>query len=415
MAALFYDPVMVRVMEYSSRMDTLKEGSLLKAFQESERPDLISFSAGFPSTETYPIEALEESLQRVMQDHGREAMSYCSTSGLLQLRSIIQERIKNKFDLSYDRNEIIITNGSQQGLDMSAMLFLNPGDVVLFEAPTYLGAVSALKIYQADMVSIPTDGDGIDMQELSRQLKKYGSRVKMIYVSPDYQNPTGKSWTLDRRKQFMSFISGYKLPVLEDAAYSELSFEEEHQKPLAYYDSSGQIIYIGTFSKVFCPGLRIAWLCSRREMIDKYLLLKNTADLSSCTLAQYLMADYMKHNDIECHIKAISSLYKHRRDVMVAQLYQCLPAEVKFEVPKGGLYLWLELPENIDSETLLSMAFEKNVSFMEGAAFYPNRNKKNELRLNYSNMKDANTKKGIEILAQVIKQQLIQTASSMNN
>lgn len=394
-------------MEYSSRMEMLGEGSLLKAFQESERPNLISFSAGFPSTETYPIEPLAQSLLRVMQNHGREAMSYCSTSGYIELRRIIQERLKQKFDLSYDLDELIITNGSQQGLDMSAMLFLNPNDIVLFEAPTYLGAVSALKIYQANMVSIPTDEDGIDMIELCRQLEKYGSRVKMIYVSPDYQNPTGKSWTIDRRKQFMNIISRYKIPVLEDAAYSELSFEEEPQKPLAYYDNSGQIIYIGTFSKVFCPGLRIAWLCARGEVIDKYLLLKNTADLSSCTLAQYLMADYMEHNDIECHIKAISSLYKHRRDIMVTQLHQCFPAEVKFSIPKGGLYLWLELPENIDSEILLSMALEKNVAFMEGTAFYPSRNKKNELRLNYSNMKDADTKKGIEILAQILKQQLI--------
>lgn len=394
-------------MEYSSRMEALKEGSLLKAFQESEKSNLISFSAGFPSTETYPIEKIEQSLSRVMENHGSEAMSYCSTSGYIELRRIIQERLKQKFDLKYDLDEIIITNGSQQGLDMSAMLFLNPNDVVLFEAPTYLGAVNALKIYQANMVSIPTDEDGIHMHELYKQLKKYGKRVKMIYVSPDYQNPTGRSWTLDRRKQFMSFISKYNIPVLEDAAYSELSFDEEPEKPLAYYDYSGQIIYIGTFSKVFCPGLRIAWLCSRKEIIGKYLLLKNTADLSSCTLAQYLMADYMEHNDIECHIKAISTLYKHRRDVMVAQMNKSFPAEVKFAIPKGGLYLWLELPENMDSEVLLPMALENNVAFIEGSAFYPNRNKKTELRLNFSNMKDADTQKGIEILAQVIKRYLI--------
>lgn len=394
-------------MEYSLRMEALKERSLLKAFQESEKSNLISFSAGFPSTETYPIEKIEQSLLHVMQNHGREAMSYCSTSGYIELRRIIQERLKRKYELRYDLNEIIITNGSQQGLDMSAMLFLNPDDIVLFEAPTYLGAVNALRIYQANMVSIPSDKDGIDMHELSKQIEKYGKRVKLIYVSPDYQNPTGKSWTIDRRKQFMNFISNYEIPVLEDAAYSELSFDEEPQKPLAYYDNSEQIIYIGTFSKVFCPGLRIAWLCSKSKIIEKYLLLKNTADLSSCTLAQYLMADYMEHNNIECHIKKISSLYKHRRDVMVEQLNKSFSTEVKFTVPKGGLYLWLELPENIDSEVLLSLALQKNVAFIEGAAFYPNKNKKNELRLNYSNMKDADTQKGIEILAQVIKQYFI--------
>ncbi|MDD3168929.1 MAG: PLP-dependent aminotransferase family protein [Eubacteriales bacterium] len=404
MAALFYNPVMCPAMKYSSRMNALEEGALLKAFQDSGRPGLISFSAGFPSTETYPVEEIERSLQRVMRNHGHEAMSYCSSSGYDELRRLIQNRLHQKFGLNYGLNEIIITNGSQQGLDMSAMLFLNPDDIVLFEAPTYLGAVSALKIYQANMVSIPSDENGINMQELARTLAKYGNRVKLIYVSPDYQNPTGRSWALDRRRQFIDFISDYPIPVLEDAAYSELSFDEAPQKPLAYFDQSGQIIYIGTFSKVFCPGLRIAWLCSKSELIEKYLLLKNTADLSSCTVAQYLMADYLNHNDMEDHIKRISTLYTHRRDVMVAQINRCFPGGVRFTLPKGGLYLWLELPENIDTDRLLPLAIERNVTFMEGAAFYPDRSKRNEIRLNFSNMKDADIKKGIEILAQLIRQ-----------
>ena len=384
-------------------MKTLKEKSLLKAFEQSGKTNTISFSAGFPSAETYPIEKIEQSLLNVMRGNGREAMSYCSASGYSELRMLIQNRLKEKFGLSYDLEEIIITNGSQQGLDMSAMLFLNPNDVVFFEAPTYLGAVHALRIHQANMVSIPSDKDGIDMKELSNQIQKYGDRVKMIYVSPDYQNPTGKSWTIARRKQFINFMTSYNIPVLEDAAYSELSFDGKTQKPLAYYDISGQVIYIGTFSKVFCPGLRIAWLCSKGEIIEKYALLKNTADLSSCTLAQYLMADYMKNNSIESHIKTISSLYKHRRDVMVKQVKENFPEEIKFTIPNGGLYLWLELPENVDAERLLSFALKKNVTFVEGAAFYPNRDRKNELRLNYSNMRDLEIKKGVEILAEVYK------------
>ena len=395
-------------MEYSARMATLKGESLLRAFQEPERANQISFSAGFPSQETYPVDKIEQSLLRVMKNHPGEAMSYCTTSGYIELRKIIRDRLKQKFDLNYDLNEIIITNGSQQGLDMSAMLFLNPDDIVLFETPAYLGAVNALRVYQASMVSVPSDKDGIDLLELSNRLEEYGKRVKMVYVSPDYQNPTGKSWSIDRRKKFMDIMSEFQIPVFEDAAYSELSFDESPGKPLAYYDNSGQVVYIGTFSKVFCPGLRIAWLCAKKEIIEKYLLLKNTADLSSCTLAQYLMADYMVNNDIEDHIKTISSLYKHRRDIMVEQLMESFPAaEVKFEVPDGGLYLWLELPENMDSEILLPMSLQKNVSFMEGAAFYPDRNKKNELRLNYSNMKDTDTQRGIKILAQIIKQYFI--------
>ena len=401
MAALFYD-----AMKVASRMEALRDGSLLAAFQATEKPELISFSAGFPSTETYPIERIEQSLTRVMRTYGREAMSYGTTSGSLALRTILQERLSRKFGLCYDPEEIIVTSGSQQGLDMSAMLFLDPGDVVLFEAPTYLGAVNALRIYQANLVAVPSDEEGISLPALSRKLEEYGDRVKLLYVSPDYQNPTGKSWTADRREQFMQLLADYGIPVLEDAAYSELSFEKEMLKPLAYYDSFGQVIYLGTFSKIFCPGLRVAWLCGKSKIIEKYLLLKNTADLSSCTLAQYLMADYLEQNDIEKHIENIASLYRHRCDVMVAQIRESFPKEVGFTVPKGGLYLWLELPETIDSEELLRLALQENVAFIGGAAFYPNREKKNEIRLNYSNMQDSDTRKGIKILGRVIAQML---------
>ena len=389
-------------MEYSEKVITLKGEPLLRAFQESESKDYISFSAGFPSPDTYPINEIEQSLARVMKEHAREAMSYCSTSGIIALRNIVRERLKLKFDLSYNTDEIIITNGSQQGLNMSAMLYLTPNDIVIFEAPTYLGAVNALRAYQANLVAIPSDEEGINIRELAQKLEQCGKKVKMIYVSPDYQNPTGKSWTIDRRKEFIQLISKYNIPVFEDAAYSELSFDNTSSKPLAYFDKSGQVIYIGTFSKVFCPGLRVAWMCAKSEIIEKFLLLKNTVDLSSCTLAQYVMADYLENNNIERHIESISALYKQRRDFMIEQLRIRLPKTVKFTIPDGGLYLWLELPEQIDSEIVLSMTLQKNVSFIEGSAFYPDRSKKNELRLNFSNMEEAETQRGVEILAESI-------------
>lgn len=391
-------------MGCSEKVITLKGEPLLRAFQESESKDYISFSAGFPSPYTYPVNEIEQSLARVMKNHAREAMSYCSTSGIIALRNIVRERLKLKFDLSYDTDEIIITNGSQQGLNMSAMLYLNPDDIVIFEAPTYLGVVNALKAYKANLVAIPSDENGINMRELARKLEQCGKKVKMIYVCPDYQNPTGRSWSIDRRKEFMELISKYNVPVFEDAAYSELSFDNVAKRPLAYFDKLGQVIYIGTFSKVFCPGLRVAWLCAKSEIIEKFLLLKNTVDLSSCTLAQYLMADYLEHNNIEKHIQSISALYKRRRDFMIEQLNERLPKTVKFTIPDGGLYLWLELPEEIDSEVVLSISLQKNVSFIEGSAFYPDRSRKNELRLNFSNMEEEKTKRGVEILAESIIQ-----------
>lgn len=388
-------------MKYAKRLAHLEDKSLLNAFQLAENKDTISFSAGFPSSETYPVDAIRESMDRVLRTHGAEALSYCSTSGYLGLRNIMKERMAQKFGLHYDVDEIIITSGSQQALDMSGMLFINEGDVVIFEAPSYLGAVNALRAYEAELVSVPTDREGMVISALKDVLAQYGERVKMIYVNPDFQNPTGRSWSDQRRKDFMDFMKDYDIPILEDAAYSEISFDGEPDKPLAAYDKRGQVIYIGTFSKIFCPGLRVAWLCARKEIMDKYLVLKNAADLSSSTVAQLQMADYMTHNDIDRHILEISALYRKRRDAMAKAIDTHFPKEAGYVLPRGGLFIWVELPEGKDATELLRRAGKENVSFITGAAFYPSAKKNNEFRLNFSNMSEEATEKGIAILGRL--------------
>jgi 2-aminoadipate transaminase len=390
-------------MKYAKRLNRLEDKSLLNAFQLVEDKDMISFSAGFPSSETYPVDAIRESMDRVLQNNGKEALSYCSTSGYQGLRKIMKERMANKFGLHYDIDEIIITSGSQQGLDMSGMLFINEGDVVIFELPSYLGAVNALRAYEAELVSVPTDRDGIVIESLQEALLKYGDRIRMIYVNPDFQNPTGRSWSEERRKDFMDLMKDYDIPILEDAAYSEICFEGVPPKPLAAYDRRGQVIYIGTFSKIFCPGLRVAWLCARKKIMEKYLVLKNAADLSSSTLAQLQMADYLTHNDIDEHIKMIVTLYRRRRDAMVKAIAEHFPKEARYVIPKGGLFIWIELPEEKDATELLLRAGKEKVAFITGAAFYPSARKNNEFRLNFSNMSEEETHRGIAILGRLIK------------
>lgn len=390
-------------MKYAKRLNRLEDKSLLNAFQLVEDKDMISFSAGFPSSETYPVDAIRESMDRVLNSNGKEALSYCSTSGYAGLRKIMQERMAKKFGLHYDMDEIIITSGSQQGLDMSGMLFVNEGDVVIFELPSYLGAVNALRAYEAELVSVPTDRDGMVIASLEEALKKYGDRVRMIYVNPDFQNPTGRSWSEQRRKEFMDLMKEYDIPILEDAAYSEISFEGAPPRPLASYDQKGQVIYIGTFSKIFCPGLRVAWLCARREIMEKYLVLKNAADLSSSTLAQLQMADYMTHNDIDEHIKMIIDLYRQRRDAMAKAIADHFPPEAQYVMPKGGLFFWIELPDDKDATELLLRAAKEKVAFITGAAFYPSARKNNEFRLNFSNMTEEDTHRGIAILGRLMK------------
>ncbi|HOE91060.1 MAG TPA: PLP-dependent aminotransferase family protein, partial [Candidatus Cloacimonadota bacterium] len=187
---------------------------------------------------------------------------------------------------------------------------------ILFETPSYLGAVNALRTYEAKLIGIPTDKDGIIIDELKKSLVEYGDLVKMIYVIPDYQNPTGRSWSCERRKDFINAMKDYDIPVIEDGAYSEIAFDTEPLRPLVSYDEKGQVIYVGTFSKIFSPGLRVAWLCARKDIMEKYLVLKNASDLASATITQYQMDYYLKHFDMDKHIEKITTLYRHRRNVM---------------------------------------------------------------------------------------------------
>lgn len=393
-------------MRYASRIEALSDKSLLNAFEVIETPDMISFSAGFPSPETYPLEAIRESFDHVMEESGKEALSYGSTSGYIRLREIIGNRLAEKFDLHYNLEEIIITSGSQQGLDMCGMMFINKGDVVLFENPSYLGAVNALRAHEATLAAVEIDDQGISMESLKAAVEMYGDRIRMIYVNPDHQNPTGRSWSLERRKEFMSFIRDYDIPVVEDGAYAELSFGEELETPLAALDERGQVLYLGTFSKTFCPGLRVAWVCAPRAIMEKILILKNAADLSTSSIAQRQMAYYLDHYSLDDHIRGITAIYLERKDVMIQMLREHFPDSISYTNPKGGLFIWVSLPEGKDSRELLIRAQKRKVSFIPGTSFYPAADRHRELRLNFSNMDPDKIREGMKILGEITAEYL---------
>lgn len=391
-------------MKFADRILRLEDRSLLEVFELPASDQMISFSGGFPSPETYPMKAIEATFLGAIEETGPKVFAYASTSGLPALRKQILDRMEDKLGVHYEMDEIVITSGSQQGVDMSGMLFVNKDDVILFETPSYLGAVNALRAYEAELVGVPTDPEGLEIKALRDCLEKYGDRVKMIYVIPDFQNPTGRSWSTKRRIAFMEEMKNHDIPIVEDGAYAELSFEKEIQKPLCAYDTEGQVVYVGTFSKSFCPGLRVAWLCARKELMDKYLVLKNASDLASSTIAQYQMSYFMEHFDMDAHVDEISLLYKHRRNVMADAIEQYFPEEVNYVLPKGGLFIWAELPEGKDTRELLKRAIAKNVTFVPGSSFYPGDRKYHQMRLNFSNMADAETEKGIQILGMLIKE-----------
>ncbi len=393
-------------MRLAHRMARLEDKELLSLMELAEAPDMISFSGGFPSPETYPIQEIKESFVKVLDEAGKEALSYSSASGYMPLRETIAARMDRLFNMSVSKDEIIITGGSQQALDLSGMLFIDEGDVILFETPSYLGALNALKAYEAELVAVPTDKDGIEIGALKAAIDQYGERIKLIYVIPDYQNPTSRCWSDQRRQEFVEFIKDYDIAVLEDAAYAELAFGDSLMSPLISFDKKGQIIYCGTFSKTFCPGLRVAWICAHKNIIEKYLLLKSSVDLSTSAIAQRQMDYYLKHYDYDGHIKKIVSLYKTRRDLMMRVIDEYFPKSVTYDIPEGGLFIWLVLPEGKNSRELLQLALKEKVAFVPGGSFYPENAKNNEMRINFSNMSEETIIKGMRILGRITTEYL---------
>lgn len=379
---------------------------LMEIMRLADVPDVISFSGGFPSPETYPIEDIKETMIEILEDDAAGALSYSPTIGYPELREQIAARMRRHFALDFSIDQIMLLSGSQQGLDLSGLMFINPGDVILFETPSYLGALNALRTYEAELVAIPTDEDGMVMEELEEAFKRYGDRIKLIYVNPDYQNPTGRCWSQDRREAFIGFVSDKDVAVLEDAAYAELSFTSEKKSPLIALDKKGQVIYLGTFSKTFCPGLRTGWICGTHDIIEKYLALKTNVDLSPATILQRQVSYYLRERDLDAHIKSICNLYKKRRDKMLEMIKKSFPKEATYTVPEGGLFFWIALPEYADTRELLKIAIRENVSFVPGGAFYPGASKNNEMRLNFSNMSESDIEIGIKILGEITEKYL---------
>ncbi len=390
-------------MKLSKRMEQMKDRELLRLMELAEAPDVISFAGGFPAPETYPLKEIEQAFTEVLGYHGKEALSYSSTSGYLNLRQKIVQRTNEKQGTSLTEDEIIITSGSQQALDMSGMLFVDQSDIVLCETPSYVGAINVFKAYGAEFIEVPTDSEGIIPEALHEIIKEHEDRIKLAYVMPDFQNPTCRCWTAERRKAFMNIMQNYEIAILEDSAYNEIAYEKLERPQLLSLDTKGQVINCGSFSKTFCPGVRVAWICSNKKIIDQYMLLKTNADLSSSAINQRMVDVYLEKFSLDDHIDKITKLYRSRRDLAIQSMKEYFPSSVSFDTPKGGLFAWVKLPEDKNTQELLNIALEKKVAFVPGSAFYTKGQKQNELRLNYSNMSEEKIVKGIQILGDILK------------
>ncbi|MFX1282600.1 MAG: PLP-dependent aminotransferase family protein [Promethearchaeota archaeon] len=391
-------------LRYADRMKKVKGLETREIIKFIGKPDIISFAGGLPAPELFPLEELKGITRKVLEKDGINALQYVPTDGYLPLREKIAERMR-KAGIETLAENILIINGSQQGIEFSGKLFLNPGDVVICEKPCYLGAIGAFRSYQARFVDIRIDNDGMRIRELEKALKNT-SNAKLIYVTPDFQNPTGISWSRTRRKEFLEVANEFNLPVIEDNPYGEVRFSGERIPPIKSFDTEGRVVFLGTFSKILCPGFRIGWICAEKELLNKYTMLKEVADLQCNTMAQREVALYLNEYDIDANIAKIKKVYKRRLDLMVKIINEEFPLEAKCSIPEGGLFLWIELPEHINGRELLEKAQEQKVAFVPGGCFYPNGGHENSIRLNFSNMPEEKIVVGMKRLARILKDEI---------
>jgi len=389
-------------IKFSDRISEIKASEIRELLKLTENPEIISFAGGLPAPELFPKDEIARISKKVFEEEGNIALQYSSTDGYTPLRKIIASELMSQANVNVNEDNIMITNGSQQGLEFSAKLFVNEGDVILCESPSYLGAINAFKVYRPKFVDIPTDDDGMIIEELEKALKTI-DRVKMIYTIPDFQNPSGKTLPVPRRKRIAELAKEYSVPVIEDSPYGDLIFEGKRLPSIMSFDKDGYVIYLGTFSKIFCPGFRLGWVCADPEIARKYVLIKQGADLQSSTASQLITYRFLEENDINKHIQKIISVYRKRRDIMLKSIKTYFPKEVKCTQPNGGLFAWVELKEDLNARDIFKEAIEQNVAFVPGGSFFPNGGHENYFRLNYSTMPEDKIVEGIKRLGTVLK------------
>ncbi len=393
----------------ANRMQKLRTSDIREILRVTQRPSVISFAGGLPGATTFPVEELKTVALEVLEKEGAQALQYSTSEGHPILREQIARRMRERQGVAVSADEILVTAGSQQGLDLVAKAFLEPVDEVLCESPTYLGFIQAVQVFEPTFVEVPTDDGGMCLGGLEAALARC-HRPRLIYAVPDFQNPTGRCWSLERRRGLLEVARRHGIPVVEDAPYAEIRFEGEALPSLKALDGHGQVIQLGTFSKIFCPGLRLAWISAPEEFLRRLAPLKQAADLHTATLNQMLLVVYLERHDIDRAIDRIREVYRARRDTMIGALEREMPAGTRFTRPRGGLFIWVELPGQVNARRLLARCLERDVAFVPGDCFFPAGGHANTLRLNFSNMPEVRIAEGIARLGEALRALLAEEA-----
>lgn len=399
---------------YAQRTHKMKSSAIREILKLTELPDIISFAGGLPAPDVFPVQDFAEACQRVLSEKGAQSLQYSVTEGYLPLREMIAYST-NRLGVTVTPENILITSGSQQALDLLGKVLIDPGDFILVESPTYLGALQAWNPYGAEYLTVPTDKDGMITDSLENILKK---RPKFIYALPNFQNPMGVTLTLNRRHKLVELADRYGVPIVEDDPYGQLRYEGDDLPPMLATDNQlraqrsvgydGNIIYLSTFSKILAPGLRLAWIVAPAAVIRKLVQAKQGADLHTSTFNQMVAHEIAYDGFLDQHVHLIRRVYKERRDIMLAALDSCFPHQVDWTQPQGGLFLWIIAPDGVDTSQVLKRAVEQKVAFVPGEPFHPDAGGtqcrgKNTMRLNFSNASPENIRKGIASLSKVLE------------
>jgi 2-aminoadipate transaminase len=389
---------------YARRTEGMRASDIREILKVTAQPEVISLAGGLPAPELFPIDEYRRAFEWVLESDGATALQYGPSEGYRPLRDFLSQRL-TRFGMTCGADDVLITNGSQQALDLMGKILLDPGDQVVVERPTYLGALQAFNQYQPRYAVVGMDDDGMNVEDLERLLQR-GDRVKFIYAIPTFQNPTGRSMSLARRKRLVELAAHYGVPIIEDDPYGELRFEGEHLPTLKALDSSGCVIYLGTFSKILAPGLRLGWVVAAPEVLESILHGKQPADLHTGMAQQMATYEVCKGGFVDQQVERIRSFYKERRDVMLRALEEHFPSNARFTRPSGGLFVWAELPPNVDTRELLIDAVQEKVAFVPGQGFHPDNSGTNTMRLNFSNVPPDQLREGVRRLGHAIQRRL---------
>jgi 2-aminoadipate transaminase len=382
----------------SERSRDMKPSFIREILKFTQMPDVISFAGGLPAPELFPIREFEEACAHVLRSSGEIALQYSPTEGFLPLKEELAEKM-NKYKIACEPHNILLTNGSQQALDLLGRVFIDPGDVIVTGKPTYIGALQAFKVYEPRIIGVPVDEEGMQVDALEDILKR--ETPKFIYVLPNFHNPMGVTISLERRVKLIRLAAKHGIPIIEDDPYGELRFEGEDISPINARHKEN-VIYLSTFSKILAPGIRLGWVVGPEAVIRRLVLAKQANDLHTSTFVQMVTHDIMKRGILRAHSKEIRKVYGERRHTMTCAMDEFFPESVKWTEPEGGLFMWVIAPEHISTMKLMDKAVEKKVAFVPGTVFYPDGSGDNTMRLNFSNAGPEMIREGIKRLGSTL-------------